>query len=100
MDALGRFFEDVLARTGEAAPSATAAHVLELVGQDIPPLAHELIGLYLEDARRLGRRTAELHLALAAADDPPLAPEPFTDFYRRGQYQGMVSLLNRTMRAR
>ncbi|MEA2626703.1 MAG: maltose alpha-D-glucosyltransferase / alpha-amylase, partial [Candidatus Binatota bacterium] len=97
MDALGRFFEDVLARTAEPTPSAPSAHVLDLVGQDIPPLAHELVGLYLEDARRLGRRTAELHLALAAADDPALAPEPFTDFYRRGQYQGMVSLLNRTM---
>jgi maltose alpha-D-glucosyltransferase/alpha-amylase len=36
------------------------------------------VGAFLEAACVLGRRTAELHLALAgAADDPAFAPEPF-----------------------
>jgi maltose alpha-D-glucosyltransferase / alpha-amylase len=36
------------------------------------------VGAFLEAACVLGRRTAELHLALAgAADDPAIAPEPF-----------------------
>ena len=34
----------------------------------------------LDDAMQLGRRTAEMHLALAApTDDPAFAPEPLTD---------------------
>jgi maltose alpha-D-glucosyltransferase/alpha-amylase len=37
------------------------------------------LGIYLDSAARLGRRTAELHVALAAAgDEPDFAPEPFT----------------------
>jgi maltose alpha-D-glucosyltransferase/alpha-amylase len=40
--------------------------------------ARDHVGAFLEAARVLGRRTAELHLALASAtDDPELAPEPF-----------------------
>ncbi len=40
--------------------------------------ARDHVGAFLEAASVLGRRTAELHLALAAAvDDPAFAPEPF-----------------------
>jgi maltose alpha-D-glucosyltransferase/alpha-amylase len=63
----------------------------------VSPLAEELIGTYLESARLLGRRTAELHLALAAATDPNFAPEPFTDFYRQSLYHGMVGLTSASM---
>jgi maltose alpha-D-glucosyltransferase/alpha-amylase len=38
----------------------------------------DFVGAYAESARRLGRRTGELHLALAApTGDPAFAPEPF-----------------------
>ena len=44
-----------------------------------PAAARDHVGAYVEAACVLGRRTAELHLALAAAtDDPAFAPEPFT----------------------
>jgi maltose alpha-D-glucosyltransferase/alpha-amylase len=46
-----------------------------------PPsqLARDHIGIYLDSAATLGRRTAELHLALAQpTDDPAFAPEPLT----------------------
>jgi maltose alpha-D-glucosyltransferase/alpha-amylase len=37
------------------------------------------VGIYLESAATLGRRTAELHLALASTtDDPGFVPEPLT----------------------
>ncbi|MGB7754342.1 MAG: hypothetical protein WCF88_22505, partial [Candidatus Acidiferrales bacterium] len=37
------------------------------------------LGIYLDAAATLGRRTAELHLALAApSDDPAFTPEPLT----------------------
>jgi maltose alpha-D-glucosyltransferase/alpha-amylase len=42
-------------------------------------LARDHVGIYLDSAIVLGRRTAELHLALASAtDDPAFAPEPLT----------------------
>jgi maltose alpha-D-glucosyltransferase/alpha-amylase len=44
--------------------------------------------VYLADAELLGRRTAEMHLALASrADVPGFAPEPFTPHYQRSIYQ-------------
>jgi len=46
-----------------------------------PPgqLAHDYVGIALESAARLGRRTAALHLALAApSEDPAFSPEPLT----------------------
>jgi maltose alpha-D-glucosyltransferase / alpha-amylase len=52
---------------------------------------------YLEWARLLGRRTAEMHVALASRRDAVWAPEPFTDFYRQGLYHAMLGRLSRTM---
>jgi maltose alpha-D-glucosyltransferase/alpha-amylase len=44
-----------------------------------PPAVQDAIGAYLAAARALGRRTGELHLALAAErEQPAFAPEPFT----------------------
>ncbi len=46
---------------------------------DSPPsqVAQDHVGMYLEAAATLGRRTAELHLALASpTDDPAFLPEP------------------------
>jgi maltose alpha-D-glucosyltransferase/alpha-amylase len=39
--------------------------------------ARDHVGAFLEAAAVLGRRTAELHLALASATDPAFVPEPF-----------------------
>jgi len=47
-----------------------------------------MIGGYLADAELLGRRTAEMHLALASRDDVAgFAPDPFTQHYQRSIYQ-------------
>ncbi|HEX6986180.1 MAG TPA: hypothetical protein VF170_12440, partial [Planctomycetaceae bacterium] len=44
-----------------------------------PTAAAEAIGSYLRSAATLGRRTAEMHLALASgSDEPDFAPEPLT----------------------
>ena len=48
--------------------------------------------------RLLGRRTAELHVALASTDDPDFAPEPFTVFAQRSLYQSMRNLCGRVFR--
>ena len=53
-------------------------------------------GVSLEFARLLGRRTAEMHLALASrADHPAFAPEPFSRLYQRSLYQSMRNLTAR-----
>ena len=50
------------------------------VSQEPPSqIARDHVGIYLDSAITLGRRTAELHVALAAAtDDSAFAPEPLT----------------------
>ena len=56
----------------------------------LPPFATELIGPYLENVKLLGRRTAELHVALASnTEEPDFVPEPFSLLYQRSLYQSM-----------
>ena len=56
----------------------------------VPPFAIELIGPYLENVKLLGRRTAELHVALASnTEEPDFVPEPFSLLYQRSLYQSM-----------
>ena len=53
--------------------------LLELSAQPPTDLAREHVGLYLDAAAMLGRRTGEMHRALAEpTDDPAFAPGPFT----------------------
>jgi maltose alpha-D-glucosyltransferase/alpha-amylase len=69
---------------------------LALAGVDPSPLAEDLMGPALEQAELLGRRTAELHQALASdAGNPDFAPEPFTWHYQRALYQGMRATARR-----
>jgi len=54
--------------------------LLSLCDETIPDEARQRIGTYLNSAALLGRRTAELHLALASAtEDPNFTPEPFSE---------------------
>jgi maltose alpha-D-glucosyltransferase/alpha-amylase len=87
LDAVGRYYERVLARKtelqNETAPEA--ALIEELVG-----------GVYPEKAKLLAQRTGELHVALASVrDDPVFAPEPFNPMAQRSVYQNMRTLLRR-----
>jgi len=101
LDVINRFFERVVSDrdavqtiTKETPPDP----LLELAGKPPSNLAHELIAGYLGEAELLGRRTAELHLALASRNDiPPFAPEPFTPHYQRSVYQSMRSLAVQTL---
>jgi maltose alpha-D-glucosyltransferase/alpha-amylase len=100
LDAVNRYFERVLARRQEIQEMPKApASLVETAHQKTPPLLEELIvGVYLEMARLLGRRTAELHRMLASdTEDPDFAPEPFSVLYRRSIYQSMQSLAKRVL---
>ncbi len=89
LDSLDGYFETVLVRWGEElSPQVPAATPLSLVADELPESVHDTIGAYLEFARLLGQRTAELHLGLASdTDDPAFAPEPLNAMYRRSLYQ-------------
>ena len=103
LDELARYFEcvqslqaatesedstDTESRTH--APTSEPRSLLQIAAVDPPQLAQETIGGYLHWAEVLGRRTGELHVALAGADaGPAFAPEPFTRLYQRGLYQSM-----------
>jgi trehalose synthase-fused probable maltokinase len=70
---------------------------LALTERTIPPQTQTRIGPYLESARLLGRRTAELHLALSSApDDPVFRPEPFRAEDGRVFCDSALDLLTRT----
>ncbi|HYP13677.1 MAG TPA: maltose alpha-D-glucosyltransferase, partial [Bryobacteraceae bacterium] len=95
LDALSRYFEHALAAP---LPAELPGSFLDIPDQAVSPEAEDLIGAYLESARLLGQRTAEMHSALY---DPiaraEFAPEPFTDHYRQGLFHGMVSQANRSL---
>ena len=56
----------------------------------------DLIGGYLDTARLIGQRTAEMHRTLAEnLADPAFAPEPFGKLYQRSIYQSMRNLTGR-----
>jgi maltose alpha-D-glucosyltransferase/alpha-amylase len=94
LDELGAYYERALTLPPEDRDIGIPAdHPLELLDTAIPERAEQLIGAYLGSARLLGRRTAELHLALASdPDDPAFAPEAFSALYQRSLYQSMRSL--------
>ena len=99
LDHLADFFEACSALT----PLPTdlcrpQGHMLDFADRETPQAARETIGTYLASAALLGRRTGELHLALAAdRTDPDFAPEAFTPFYRRAIYQSMRTHADRTL---
>jgi len=98
LDAVGRYFERVLSKRNEIKKiPEISSSILEIAFQKLPPLIYELVGgVYLEMARLLGKRTAELHLALSCeSEDPSFAPEPFSILYQRSLYQSMESLTKR-----
>lgn len=97
LDALARYFERIMTQVYELKPKDLPKKtVLDLTRGDIPEFAFEVIGLYLESAELLGRRTAELHLALASEpDDQSFKPEPFTPTYQHPLHQDMRNLTGR-----
>jgi maltose alpha-D-glucosyltransferase / alpha-amylase len=94
LDLLTHFFQHAVAEQGKLEGlSLPLSPLLDLAGQDLPPVVAELIGPYLESSRLLGQRTGEMHLALASDPSRPgFAPEPFSKLYQRSLYQSMRSL--------
>jgi maltose alpha-D-glucosyltransferase/alpha-amylase len=76
---LGRYYERASILPADAIPPGVPNFWggLDLHGR-LPPMLDELLGISDDAAIALGRRTAELHLALTApSGDDTFAPEPF-----------------------
>ncbi|GAB4337552.1 MAG: maltose alpha-D-glucosyltransferase [Dehalococcoidia bacterium] len=102
-DELQRFIERVLADPG-AEPPSDSGSLLHLAESEATKAAREHIGGFVELARLLGQRTAEMHVALASATtDRAFAPEAYSPFQQRALYQGLRSQATaalRTLRSR
>jgi maltose alpha-D-glucosyltransferase/alpha-amylase len=93
LDHLQHFIEGVLALPpDEVPPALPSSDPVMLTDLDAPPAVATLISTFLESARLLGQRTADMHRALAASSDPAFAPEAFTPFYQRSLFQSMRNL--------
>jgi maltose alpha-D-glucosyltransferase/alpha-amylase len=99
LDALGRVLEEAITRPDihEVMFTMPAQH---LDAADIEPArGNLLVGPHLQWAEILGRRTAEMHLALASdLTEEAFAPEPLTAIDRRALHHGARSLLRRSIR--
>ena len=97
LDSLDRYFRRVLAHPTVQVPPIPRKPLLSFL-REPPALTQETIGAYLVSAQLLGKRTAELHVALASAsDDPNFAPEPFSPIYQNSLYQSMRSFAIQTL---
>ena len=97
LDALGQYLEHVASSEENVqTPPVLPTSLADLMKQDVPQLAREAIGPYLESVRVLGKRTAEMHMALAGdPEDASFSPEPFSPGYQRSIYQSMRSEASR-----
>jgi maltose alpha-D-glucosyltransferase/alpha-amylase len=79
VEELDRYYETCAAVAFPENVSGELGDPLDLSERPTSQLARDHVGIYLDSAAMLGRRTAELHLALASpTDNPAFAPEPLT----------------------
>ena len=80
LQALAEYYGSAPHPGGLGAGEIPHAPLLALCGQPVPDEARRRIGPYLDSAALLGRRTAELHLALAGdREDADFAPQPSSE---------------------
>ncbi len=99
LEALRRAFEQASSLLHEHTPPSLPQGNLVDAGQESPPdTVANMIGSYIELARLLGRRTAELHLALASdLEAPAFRPEAFAGHYHRSLFQAAHDRLSRSL---
>ena len=98
-DALGRYYEQALTRSGqEQSLPMPRVPLPDLAEQDIPAEAREYLGTYLEMVQIMGQRTGEFHAALATpSDNSAFNPEPFSTLYQRSMYQSLRNQVRRAL---
>jgi maltose alpha-D-glucosyltransferase/alpha-amylase len=96
---LGRFYERAAVCGAPSAETAAGVSLpwIALTRAVIPREALDVIATYLENAATLGKRTAEMHRALAENHAPAFAPEPLDAQARRAMAQRMAADAARTL---
>jgi maltose alpha-D-glucosyltransferase/alpha-amylase len=99
VDALEHGLEEALAKASdEDELQQSPRGLLTSDPWDLEP-AHPLVGPHMEWASLLGRRTAELHLALVSSrNNPAFVPEPLTAQDRQALFHGARSLTRQVLR--
>ncbi len=97
-DSVERFFTRVLAdEKRPEVPPIEPGTLVESALRPLPDRVVDWIGPFLDRIRLLGRRTAELHLELAApGGDPMFAPEPYDIMHQQSIYGSVVAHAART----
>lgn len=100
LDALSRYYDRVVTWVARGRQAMVESdEPIRLLQSEIPSVVTEDIGIYLESARLLGVRTAELHLVLASVGEgDEMASEVFTPHHQRGIFQTMRNLAVRNFR--
>ena len=97
--AVAQYYERARQSGALAASEIPRESILALAGQPIPAVVHQRIGPYLESAALLGRRTAELHIALSSArEDPAFTPQPLSEAEQQSQATSALDLLDTNLR--
>jgi maltose alpha-D-glucosyltransferase/alpha-amylase len=94
IEAVTRYYDRVFADAsqGHTPEDGITPGPLKLLQSGLPLEAGDQVGTYLESARLLGERTAELHLALSSDEaGREFSVEPVTPHYMRGVFQSMRS---------
>jgi maltose alpha-D-glucosyltransferase / alpha-amylase len=102
LDRLDSFNEKILSTTGLELPTELRGTFTDPVAyEDIPEVLKELLDVHVaEQARLLGVRTAEMHLALAGEkENPDFKPEEFSLHYQRSVYSSLQSLVRGTFQS-
>ena len=95
---LATYFKAAEQRVDGTEPPLLPRSLLLTTAGDLPELASQAIGQYLESAKLLGKRTAELHIALASdPTDTVFAPERISPQDQRSIYQSINGVALRSM---
>ena len=77
LEEIERYFENCAPLAFPDDLASALSNPMDLMLEPISPTVRDHVGIYLDAAATLGKRTAELHLALASAtDDAAFSPEP------------------------
>jgi maltose alpha-D-glucosyltransferase/alpha-amylase len=96
---LDLYFEGLLTQRPDLGPAPATESGYEVQEETAFMTASTIIGPYLDFARLLGRRTAQLHVTLASGKEKKdFKPEPFSQLYQRALYQAMRSNAVQTFR--
>jgi maltose alpha-D-glucosyltransferase / alpha-amylase len=80
LEEVERYYENCAGSVFPADALGEEQDLVTLSERPVPQMARDHVGIYLDAAAMLGRRTGELHRALATpVDDPAFKPEPLTE---------------------